>query len=1218
MTTDKNNAGSGYNPDAQEELSVQILPTEQKSNPFLKRRWVRWTLGGTALATLIVAPPVYESENYHLATWYFTKMAKGEIGTRRVKTPPVVTGPYAVRTDYANITQRMETLKSKGWKTSEQNEYDVHSMLGMDLHLQYEKKAQTGLTLLDDQNKTLYSQQYPKNIAPSLESIAVDIVETLCFVEDKDVCDPDMPTNANPAFNGLRVGKAFLQSAHILPGHSGASTLAVQYDKFMNSPNGQTVDPITGRKSFPEKIRQWGSASRDAYASGPDTRNARKKIILDYLNAAPFAGAPGWGEVHGIADALGAFYGTSVEETSHVLSLPRDNMSDDQLKEVAVAYRQVLSLVMSLKMGSKYMNTPAGYESLQDRVDNYIPHMVEKGHIKDPRFADMLLRTRLKHQDLYKKSVGPAAEHAPRHKAVDALRIEIAEALGLDLTKDGIMHDMDKFDLKVSTTIDKAANDEIRQLLHSLKDPEVAKKYGITGDKKANPALLDEIVFSFLYYKSNEQTNDKVVQVDTNTGWLDVSQGTQLQMGSTMKPWFVEAALRGFIYEAHKKYESLSPEELKAEIARPHGPLTLWTLQHLATEREDKSVTGTLETFVFQLKKYSTNPNEMFFTGGGMHRFKNYRREDDSAGAVTLALAMEKSHNLPHVRLVMDMIKDAQIEMLHADPSIYTDMNHPMRAHYVEMNAHTEGIKHLSRYWHAYKGKTPEQIADALVNSPRKKGAKVDRNPVQAAVIFRSIFPDAPYEEFESYVARNNVKMTPKTDLRKVYDTYSPDKFTLERKKDPERKINYLSLMDRGYLAGINELALVVAIHQARNSLVAKEIKRVKDELNYTSAKGIHLDQGLQKLAELEDKRWDMDAWKDLVASTTAERKASAEWIISPKGKVNPVTGETTIKPGLKKAQDKAIRVELEYAAFREKIHPLLVDMGYPFPADNPSAAWVLGGTGNTQKAQIKFQSNVQHDGLDVQDRAIVSLEYAEGVKTFNRVATSPIRPPKRVTPVEVAQVMQKLLRGVAERGTLKSIEKAFEDPAIPGAKGAKPAEQELRYLVSGKTGTSRNEKYKMGPGGSKTVAESKSLTSTVMFMVTDTKTGQKYQGVMLAYVLGSNSAKHHFSSALSLAVVNNVLAPTLKKLMETPQPVKKPEHTDVAKPVTPQTPLPTIPSSPVTMTAPSLRTVSVKPDFSTSAIMDYNTNNWYLIKKEPEQGIIPEPRKILLGPAPQ
>ena len=164
-------------------------------------------------------------------------------------------------------------------------------------------------------------------------------------------------------------------------------------------------------------------------------------------------------------------------------------------------------------------------------------------------------------------------------------------------------------------------------------------------------------------------------------------------------------------------------------------------------------------------------------------------------------------------------------------------------------------------------------------------------------------------------------------------------------------------------------------------------------------------------------------------------------------------------------------------------------------------------------------------------------------------------------------------LRGVAERGTLKSIERAFEDPV---AKGTKPEAQELRFEVSGKTGTSRNEKYKMGPGGSKTVAESKSLTSTVMFTVKDKKTGQKYQGVMLAYVLGPNSAKHHFSSALSLAIVNNVLAEPLKKLMEAPPPSAKPELTDVAKPVSPQAPLPTIPSSPVTMTAPSLRTVSV------------------------------------------
>ena len=54
-------------------------------------------------------------------------------------------------------------------------------------------------------------------------------------------------------------------------------------------------------------------------------------------------------------------------------------------------------------------------------------------------------------------------------------------------------------------------------------------------------------------------------------------------------------------------------------------------------------------------RKYSASPAETFFTGGGLHTFGNFDREDDRK-VMTIREAFQNSVNLVFIRLMRDVV----------------------------------------------------------------------------------------------------------------------------------------------------------------------------------------------------------------------------------------------------------------------------------------------------------------------------------------------------------------------------------------------------------------------------------------------------------------------------------------------------------------------------------------------------------------------------------
>lgn len=327
-------------------------------------KWIKWTLFAATLVTIAIVARLFQAEfeTSRLQARYLSELTR-DVGYT-VETGPSDhihfpgDGPYDMRLGYAMIPSFQERLLARGFVVSKQAR-DSERMLSLaadGLFPPYEEKDQTGLMLFDSTGAPLFATTFPQRIYRDFDAIPRVIVDSLLFIEDRYLLDPNQP-NRNPAIDWGRFGRAVAdQALHVVNRHQarpGGSTLATQIEKFRHSPGGRTATP-------PEKLRQIASASARAYLNGPQTMPARRAIVVHYLNSVPLAARPHIGEITGIGDGVAAWYGRDFNEVNRLLGAPA---TSDNLVAQAVAFRQVLSLIIAQRAPSYFLNS--GYPALQ-------------------------------------------------------------------------------------------------------------------------------------------------------------------------------------------------------------------------------------------------------------------------------------------------------------------------------------------------------------------------------------------------------------------------------------------------------------------------------------------------------------------------------------------------------------------------------------------------------------------------------------------------------------------------------------------------------------------------------------------------------------------------------------------------------------------------------------------------------------------------------------
>ena len=325
------------------------------------------------LATALVGgAAIWEMRTSTLQSRWFSSLAAEISWQVRPGPSPEIsfpTGPYDQRVGYSRLPNMIESASVRGFDLVEQARasYRYRSLVGeWSLFPIYREKSQTGLSIIDRQGESLFEARFPVRAYSSFESIPRVVWETLLFVENRTLLDPDRPLK-NPAVEWPRLLRSSAELGLRALGRegsiAGASTLATRIEKFRHSPDGLTSSPK-------DKLAQMASASLRAYLGGPQTLTARRQIVLDYLNSVPLAAQRGEGEITGLGDGLWAWYGRELDEvnrvlamgsSSHASELSRGTFASPAHSEAlpgskGTVYREVLSLMLSQRRPTYYRN----------------------------------------------------------------------------------------------------------------------------------------------------------------------------------------------------------------------------------------------------------------------------------------------------------------------------------------------------------------------------------------------------------------------------------------------------------------------------------------------------------------------------------------------------------------------------------------------------------------------------------------------------------------------------------------------------------------------------------------------------------------------------------------------------------------------------------------------------------------------------------------------
>jgi membrane peptidoglycan carboxypeptidase len=699
-------------------------------------------------------------------------------------------GPYDRRLGYTELPSLIRRLADRDFEVARQARQSPALMDFIDAggYAVYHEKSQAGLVLKDRSGQTLETAPYPSVAYQRFDQVPTLLVNTLRFIEDRDLLDPGRPYR-NPAVEWRRfvLAAAARVGAVLDPDlrRGGASTLATQIEKYRHSPAGRT-------ESVAEKVRQMTSATARAYLDGPMTMSAQQQIITAYLDSTPLGSRPGYGEVIGFGDAMRAWFGVDFAEVNRLLS--SGAASGPGAGRRARVYKEALSLLVAQRRPSYYLN--AGRKDLDRLTDRYLRALATAGVI-DPALRDAALKVPLAFTP---GPPAPTTSSFVERKAVAAVRTELMVALGLPE-----VYRLDRMDLSADVSFDAVAQRRVAAFLERLKDPREVRALGLVGDQLLGDADPSEVAWSVVLYERGKDHNLVRIHADSLNQPFDINSEAKLILGSTAKLRTLATYL-GIVDGLYHELSTASAPALRQVAATSNDPLRRWAAGYLAgIAPEHRALQPMLDAAM--RRTYSASPSEEFFTGGGIHVFHNFEHSEDSQSP-TVEQAFAHSVNLAFVRLLRDVIRHYEVDSGAPDRAL-SSAGSQGRKDLLRRFADREGSVYLERFLSEYDGLSPDEALEHLADRARA-------TPRQLVVMFRSVRPDESVAQMRTFLT-HHLRDVPEPMAAEMHARYGPDRF---------------SLTDRGYLAGVNplELWLVAYLQQHPEATRAQVIAASSDQ----------------------------------------------------------------------------------------------------------------------------------------------------------------------------------------------------------------------------------------------------------------------------------------------------------------------------------------------------------------------------------------------------
>ncbi len=494
------------------------------------------------------------------------------------------------------------------------------------------------------------------------------------------------------------------------------------------------------------------------------------------MNSVPLSARPEYGEVQGLQDGLWVWYGAAPAVVNKVLA--DGAVADESVR--GRAYREVLSLLIAQRRPSKYLLQDRA--ALESEVDKNLRVLAAAGMIP-PELRDAALDARLRLRTT------PAARSRPSFaetKATSAIRSRL-----LGLTHLPSFYDLDRLDLTVGSTIDRATQVRVSDTLRRLRDPAYADSLGLRGEQLLSRGDPAGVIYSFNLYERTDAGNVLRVQADNLNEPLDINEGVKLELGSTAKLRTLCNYLM-IVADLHAGWAGKPMSDIDAAAGNAEDPIRDWAFNWLATS-PDTSLSAMLAAATKRV--YSGNPAEAFYTGGGLHTFENFKKEEDHQ-TYTVHDGLVYSVNLVYIRLMRDIVKYYRAEVPGYSSGVLDEPDNPARQQYLARFADKEGKQFLWGFYKKYRGRDPDARLQALVDG-------IAPTPKRLAVIYRTVRPEHNFEDFASFLREYARGDPPRADIEeRLYEVFAPGRY---------------SLSDLGYLARVHPLELWLLSYLEKN-----------------------------------------------------------------------------------------------------------------------------------------------------------------------------------------------------------------------------------------------------------------------------------------------------------------------------------------------------------------------------------------------------------------
>lgn len=575
-------------------------------------------LPATAFITALAA---FEIKTSYFLSGYlhsFSKQINFKLQSDKVDDPffPKF-GPLNERYGYTKIPTWTDNLKNLFTITHQADLSTKHKQIvAAGLNPIYNPKPFSQFKIDDQYGNLVYKKE--ALFFNSLEDVPPIIISILTFIENREILQTNF-SYANPVVEVDRLAQAgFLYIKNQITGSggktAGGSTLATQMEKYNFSKDGKT-------QGSTDKIKQIASASLRVYKDSRSTLNQRKKILLDYINSVPLGAANYYGEVRGLAEGLSIIYNVNLNSEIEVLNtITNKNPYNRQQLE---SLNRLMQLILSIR-NPNFLKNP---QELKYLKQVYVQTLI-KQNILNSSASNII--------QMYEEKQGYKIpdKNFITQKAQDHLRSRIAQLLKVTYSQ------LDKLDLSVQSTLDYQLQQQITQFFENLKDENFIKQNSLRQEKLLDNTDKDKVTYSFILYELVNGSANLRATYDNINKPFEFNSGGKVELGSTAKLRVIISYLEAFV-EAYneKKLEKLTSNDQISTFVRSSNAQSLDELLTLALDR-----------------KFSANPNELFFTGGGAHKFSNYKKEDNLQ-VVSIREALKRSINLPFVRALKEVVQ---------------------------------------------------------------------------------------------------------------------------------------------------------------------------------------------------------------------------------------------------------------------------------------------------------------------------------------------------------------------------------------------------------------------------------------------------------------------------------------------------------------------------------------------------------------------------------